>query len=1033
MSDSSAGSPATLRLLGAPAWLTPKRQPWPLERRWRLAAWLAVEQEGASRDELAALFWPDRGQPAARSNLRKLLMELRALELPGLQDEQARLHWPVVSDLQALRQACRAQDGAAVAAIEWRVPLAGMEGGDSAAFDDWLLRLREQLRQGWRSSLLAHAHRQPAEQALTLTERLMAADALDEQAHAAAAAALRALGRGAEGDRLLDALRQRLREELGVEVVLPGDRPAAPGSGATTASGAPPSGTTARDAANDAAHDAVHDASGDAPTGSPVRTAIPTATDDAECLIGRDAARRELGALLGEPGCRLLTLLGPGGIGKSALALALLRDGALPGGPAAAWIALEDLGSADQVGARVARELGIAVGPRSSGDAEVTAALAARETTLVLDNAEHLEGLADWLQRLLAAAPRLRVLATSRRPLGLAGEWLFPLPPLADAGARALLVRESRLLRARHDPLADEAALQRLVQALGGLPLALRLAAAWLRHLPLATLAREVERKLDALEQEASPDERPEHAGLRATFERSWSFLPPPLQSTLAALAVCVGATALDQAQAVAAARMSQLLELAERALVNIEGEGRLVMHPLLRQFAAGKLAADPAAERAARDRHARAFGALMRPWQNFSEVDTRQALEAIAAELPNLWAAWEHALAHGLWEVLDDIAPAISNLVQARGGIAAIVARFEAAERALAAATPPPLQALLRVALEHAALRYWLAEYVQVEASARQALRAATAVRNARVVRMALNTLALAVMRQGRIEDGAQLLAQALERARADRAGNDVAAFAGNLSGVLRELGRLEEAEQLAREALGEHRARRFTIGEISALNELGLIAHAQSALDEAFDWYAQALQIADEKLQPARRAALLTHQASARLCQGRADDALALARLSQKLVEDSGLRSHEPTLRRILAEALIGAGEREAAWRQLRSAVALERMASGSTAARGMAASCAACAMACGDAATALWLLGWVEARRRAAGVRQGSLPRFVRLRERAGRALGAAASRAVLGEAESAPAEAIDARLQALLAAAPAGASPGASPGA
>jgi predicted ATPase len=968
-----------LMLLGAPAWSAPPYRPWPPERRWRLAAWLAVEEQGASRDELAALFWPERTQSAARSNLRKLLMELRALDLPGLQDAEGRLHWPVASDLGALREACRAQDGAAAAAIEWRVPLAGMEGGDSAAFDAWLLRLRDQLLQGWRGVLLAHAARQPPEPALALAERLMAADALDEASHAAAAAALRALGRSAEADRLLDALRVRLREELGVETVSFADR-------AIGASGA-------------AAKEAL-------------------ASDDSERLVGRDAAGREVLALLREPACRMLTLIGPGGIGKSALALALLREGRLVGGTSALWIALEDLEHADAVGARVARELGLGLGPRSSGEAEVTAALATRETTLVLDNAEHLEGLAAWLQRLLAAAPRLRIVATSRRPLGMPGEWLFPLPPLADEGARELLVREARALQVRHDPLADPAALQGLVQALGGMPLALRLAAAWLRHLPPATLVREVSRTLEALEREASPDERPEHAGLLATFERSWAFLPPPMQATLAALTVCVGATGLDQAQAVAAARRSQLLDLAERALVDIDDEGRLAMHPLLRRFAADKLAADPPRLRAARDRHAEAFGALMRPWQAFVEVDTREALAAIAPELSNLRAAWDHAVEHALWAVLDDLAPAISNLHQERGGIAAIVERFDVAERALAAARPPPLQALWRVALEHAALRYWLGEYGRTEASARQALRAATAVRNARVVRMALNTLALAVMRQGRIEDGAQLLAQALERARADRAGNDVAAFAVNLSGVLRELGRLDEAEQLAREALGEHRARRFAIGEISSLNELGLVAHERGALDQAFDWYAQALQVAGEQGQPVRRATLLTHQASVRLCQGRPADALVLAHASSKLVDELGLRSHEPTLRRILAEALLGTGDPAAAARQLRSAVRLQPLATGSTAARGVVASCAVYAAAMGDASTALWLMGWVAEKRRQSGARGSSVPRLARLLDEAQHALDPAEAAMLLRAGAAADGDALGSRLRGLL---------------
>jgi hypothetical protein len=102
-----------VRLLGPPALLQPKAQAFAPERRYRLAAALAARPDGLSRDEAAALFWPERSQERARSNLRKLIQELRQLDLPGIELDGARLAWPVVSDAQALIGG--AADGAAPA------------------------------------------------------------------------------------------------------------------------------------------------------------------------------------------------------------------------------------------------------------------------------------------------------------------------------------------------------------------------------------------------------------------------------------------------------------------------------------------------------------------------------------------------------------------------------------------------------------------------------------------------------------------------------------------------------------------------------------------------------------------------------------------------------------------------------------------------------------------------------------------------------------------------------------------------------
>jgi predicted ATPase/class 3 adenylate cyclase len=348
-------------------------------------------------------------------------------------------------------------------------------------------------------------------------------------------------------------------------------------------------------------------------------------------LVGRQAELAEARALVLRH--RLLTLVGPGGTGKSRLALGIAEETVADFPDGAYWVDLSAIREPALVEPAIAHAL-------DAGD-ELLGRVGRKRLLLVLDNLEQVTEAASALARLLAAARGLTLLATSREALGIDGEQLFPVPPLRADEAVALFVARARAIVPDFMP---DAAVAEICRRLDGLPLAIELAAARIRVLePEALLAR-LERRLPLLT--GGRRDLPErHRTLRATIEWSQELLPPAEQTLFARLGVFAGGATLDAAEAVCDADLDSLQALVVKSLVRA-GSGRVRMLETIREYALERL--DGSGEAAAiRRRHAEYFARLADEAEpELAGPDPVHWLATLEREHDNFRAALEWTLA---------------------------------------------------------------------------------------------------------------------------------------------------------------------------------------------------------------------------------------------------------------------------------------------------------------------------------------------------------------------------------------------------
>ena len=400
------------------------------------------------------------------------------------------------------------------------------------------------------------------------------------------------------------------------------------------------------------------------PSISPPKTNLPIFPTP---LIGREREVEQLGQLLYDPQCRLLTLVGPGGIGKTRLAIetASNMQDIFPDG--VYFVALASVGSVNTVVSTTANAVQFAFYGPSDPKEQLLNYLRYKQMLLIVDNLEHLlvkgpheETVLGLLIEILQQAAQVKLLTTSRESLGLQEEWIFevqglPVPESIDAEESGqntsveLFVQRSRRAHVGFNAMPENyPAIVCICQLVDGNPLGIELAAAWVRTLSCDEIAREIERGLDFLSV-STRDIPARHRSVRAVFDHSWKLLTEEEQKVLMRLSVFRGGMQREAAEAIAGATLSLLSTLQAKSFLRRTPTGRYDLHELVRQYVADRLAQGPEEEGEARDLHSAYYTDFVAGLEGeLKGVRQVEALAEMDADIDNIRCAWRWAVRHG-------------------------------------------------------------------------------------------------------------------------------------------------------------------------------------------------------------------------------------------------------------------------------------------------------------------------------------------------------------------------------------------------
>jgi predicted ATPase/DNA-binding SARP family transcriptional activator len=607
-----------------------------------LLVYLAVEGGRHNRSILASLLWPDSTAENTLTSMRVALSLLRK-NLGGYMDlsrdtlgikQDARVYLDA-SDLKAKVASGQMEKAMEIYKGDF---LQGFHIRDSLEFEDWRRWEQEHLRRLVVRAL--HARISNAfefgdrKKGQALVYQLLELDPLDELAHQQCMLLLAMDGMRAHALSQYEKCRHIMQTELGVE----------------------PSKETQELFQKISAEKPLTAQQPQLPKHN-----LPSAQTS---FVGRQKELRRIRELIADPACRLLTLVGPGGIGKTRLALQAAAEVRTSFSDGVYFVPLESIDSPDYLISAIAGAIQLNIDSLHTTLAhkyQLFEYLRNRSILLVLDCFEHLILAAGLVSQLLGAAHRVKILVTSRQRLDLEGEWTFSVEGLPvsqeysgtscdDSSAVRLFTDRARQANTGFQlSEVDRGCAIRICQLVEGMPLGIELAATWIPLISIQEISEEMEKNLDFLA--SSRQDMPEkHRSLRAAFDSSWSLLEEEQRITFCKLSGFCGGFDRRAALQVAGASLRDLSILLDKSLLGRSETGRFFMHKQLQQYAAEKLAGWLNAYDEVHDQHCRYYADFLSQREpDLMGAKMITARQEIRQEIENLRSAVNWAILY--WE----------------------------------------------------------------------------------------------------------------------------------------------------------------------------------------------------------------------------------------------------------------------------------------------------------------------------------------------------------------------------------------------
>lgn len=632
-----------------------------------LLIYLAQTEKAHQRDFLATLLWESSSTKQSLTNLRTVLSRLRKKVGDALQITRKTVAFApdalpevdaliLLHDLAAVGQIDTAEKAAALQKILATYQgyfLADFHLSGAPQFNQWVRETSAYIH----DKVIAAYHKLgeyalstgDVEQGIAVTHRWLQLDALDETAHTLLVQFLLQAGRTQEAIAHYNHCAALLQAELGV---------AAPAKMKAMIKEARPKQTVSVSQATAVSHN------------------ILPAHDQ---FFGRKAVQEEIHVRLDQPWCRIVTITGQGGVGKTRLATAIARRRLTQYTDGVWLVELADLDpDDDDLAEAIAVEIAIAIDLRLTGSAkpaeQLLNHLQHKQIMLVLDNFEHLLGGMQIVLDIVQRCEDVQLIVTSREPLRVRAEWTISLTGLGyptsdtdEMSTDAVELFLARQAQQQHGVVVTDAltAVRAICRMVEGLPLAIELAAALTRHNTPQTIADRLRNGFDALT--SSMRDMPQrHHGLQIVFEMSWLTLTPILQLHLTQLSIFRGGFTETAVSQITATTPQQLAALCEKSLLLFHQElDRYTIHPVIRAYAAKKRPADDPTPQ----KHAHYYLTLLAQHaEPLQKKRPQESIKVLKPEIDNVRRAWQTGLTERNADLLFSALTALSIYYQLRG-----------------------------------------------------------------------------------------------------------------------------------------------------------------------------------------------------------------------------------------------------------------------------------------------------------------------------------------------------------------------------